>query len=116
MVISKYENVLLYSSVIDVQEFVIYCDLYSIKIPQIISDSYLYEYLYGYWYTLSGWYFEVEEGYYDTNFDIYQDVYYTHGQIRNYDTDKAIANISIKGFDRMIMNFNGRQYEMYRSY
>ena len=116
MVISKYENVLLYSSVIDVQEFVIYCDLYSIKIPQIISDSHLYEYLYGYWYTLSGWYFEVEEGYYDTNFDIYQDVYYTHGQIRNYDTDKAIANISIKGFDRMIMNFNGRQYEMYRSY
>ena len=73
------------------------------------------EFLYGFWYTPSGWYFEVTEGYYDTNLAIDGTISYGSGEIFRTESGERIASVEIVDYQNVIFAMNGLQYEMYRS-
>lgn len=113
--INMYHQLQFNPSVREVQSFAAACYDCGVTLPDAVQNDYLMEFLYGFWYTPSGWYFEVTEGYYDTNLAIDGTISYGSGEILQTESGERIASVEIVDYQNVIFAMNGLQYEMYRS-
>ena len=92
--------------------FAVGCQVAGMDVPYILTDTYLDEFMRGYWATSNGWWVEKIEGHYDTNIGIRGAYYFEKSGM--YTERGRVVEFRFLDADHMRLIYNGYYYDMTR--
>ena len=111
---SAYDRLLSHPSSDTCLSFCYGCDALGFQLPIAIPNDYLDYFLYGRWETSTGWYFELDEKYYDTNIEEISGSIFIRPNVIYIDGKSVFATVNILDTDHITMICEGRSYSMTR--
>ncbi len=111
---SAYERLLSHPSSDTCLSFCYRCEALGFQLPIGIQNGYLDYFLYGRWESSTGWYFELDEKYYDTNIEEISGSIFIRQNVIHIDGKSVFATVNILDGDHITMICEGRSYSMTR--